>query len=151
MNNPEESDMTEQTNISSKLIDDLTTSRVNLMEILKTVTEPDFLMGLSTDSVIGEQQGDSIVTLLVHLAHQEEKSVSFGNEEIPKITEPPQAIHYLLGVRWDTNRIIKSNTSIANLEIVIKNIIDRENAVAKKIASRPQTARPIEIPIIDTN
>lgn len=151
MNNPEESDMTEQTNISSKLVDDLTTSRVNLMEILKTVTEPDFLMGLSADSVIGEQQGDSIVTLLVHLAHQEEKSVSFGNEEIPKITEPPQAIHYLLGVRWDTNRIIKSNTSIANLEIVIKNIIDRENAVAQKIASRPKTPRPIEIPVIDTN
>jgi len=151
MNNPEELNMNEQTNISSKLIKDLETSRANLMEILKTVTEADFLMALTGKSVLGEQEGDSIVALLVRLAHQEEKEISRSHKEIPDITEPPQAIHYLLGVRWDTNRIIKTNTSPDNFKMIIQNIIDREDGAAQKIASRPPTPRNIEIPIIDGN
>jgi len=151
MNNPEKTDMTEHTNISSKLINDLEASRVNLMAILKTVTEPDFLTDLPGESVVGEQQEDSIVTLLVRLAHQEEKNVRLSKEKIPDITEPPQAIHYLLGVRWDTNRTIKNNPISPSLEVIIQKIVDRENAAAKKIASRPTTARAVQIPIIDTN
>ena len=143
--------MNEQINISSKLIKDLETSRANLMEILKTVTEADFLMAMTGNSVVGEQEGDSIVALLVHLAYQEEKEIGESHKKIPNITEPPQAIHYLLGVRWDTNRIIKTNTSPDNFEIIIQNIINREAAAAQKIASRPPTLRNIEIPIIDGN
>ena len=82
---------------------------------------------------------------------KKKKKVSGTNKEIPNITEPPQAIHYLLGVRWDTNRIIRSNTSPDNLTIIVENIIGREAAVAKKIASRPPLPRNIEIPIIDEN
>ena len=154
MNNPEKTDMTdmtEHTNISSKLISDLEASRVNLMAILKTVTESDFLTGLPGESVVGEQQEDSIVTLLVRLAHQEEKNVRLSKEKIPNITEPPQAIHYLLGVRWDTNRTIKNNAISPKLEVIIQKIVERENGAAKKIASRPPTVRPVQIPIIDTN
>ena len=151
MNNPEKTDMTEHTNISSKLISDLEASRVNLMAILKTVTESDFLTGLPGESVVGEQQEDSIVTLLVRLAHQEEKNVRLSKEKIPNITEPPQAIHYLLGVRWDTNRTIKNNAISPKLEVIIQKIVERENVAAKKIASRPPTVRPVQIPIIDTN
>jgi hypothetical protein len=121
------------------------------MAILKTVTEPDFLTGLPGESVVGEQPEDSIVTLLVRLAHQEEKNVRLSEEKIPNITEPPQAIHYLLGVRWDTNRTIKNNAISPSLEIIIQKIVDRENAAAKKIASRPPTVRAVQIPIIDTN
>ena len=151
MNNLEKLNMSKQIDIAAELIKELETSRDNLMDTLKTVTEADFLMALEGKSVIGEQERDSIVTLLVLLAHEEEKKVSGTNKEIPNITEPPQAIHYLLGVRWDTNRIIRSNTSPDNFTIIVEKIIDREAAVAKKIASRPPLPRNIEIPIIDGN
>jgi len=138
---------------SSELADLLAVTRLDLMNTLREVTDQDFQTNISIEWSKETLVTDSIAHLLLQLAYLEKgqiESLDGLSSESPSFdfAEPPQAIHALNGIRWDTLQMIGSDSPPDGLAEVVQQIIVRESQLTEKIRSRPKTEMPPEIPML---
>ena len=138
---------------SSELADLLAVTRLDLMNTLREVTDQDFQTNISIEWSKETLVTDSIAHLLLQLAYLEKvqiESLDGLSSESPSFdfAEPPQAIHALNGIRWDTLQMIGSDSPPDGLTDVVKQIVVRESQLTEEIRNRPKPEMPPEIPIL---
>ena len=116
----------------------LAQSRAALLRALEGVTEREFAAAFD-----GER---SLVRVLAELAAAERTATrrvegAAGPPSLPEKPLPPQVIHDLAGARYETERLLDraSGEAGATLAAAVAEIVDRESAVAARIAARPRT------------
>jgi len=139
---------------NSDLINSLAVTRVDLMNTLREVTDQDFQINISIEWPEEKPATDSIARLLLQLAYLEKEQIELLtglSSEAPSFdfAEPPQAIHALNGIRWDTLQVIASDSPPTGLKEVVQQIRVRESQLTRRIQNRPKTKRPPDIPMLD--
>ena len=152
MDNPSKMEPAQKNN--SELINSLEVTRLDLMNTLREVTDQDFQINISIAWHEGELATDSIARLLLQLAYLEKEQIELLtglSSEAPSFdfAEPPQAIHALNGIRWDTLQLMTSDSPPNGLKEVVERTIIRESQLTEKIQNRPETEAPPDIPMFD--
>jgi hypothetical protein len=117
----------------------LAASRAALLRALEGVTERDFAAAFDGDR--------SLVHVLAELAVAERMAVARarGDEHEARVPDrplAPQVIHDLAGARYQTERLIADAAAAGEapdrLAALVDGIVDREQAVAARLAARPR-------------
>jgi len=117
----------------------LAASRAALLRALEGVTERDFAAAFDGDR--------SLVHVLAELAVAERMAVARarGDEREARVPDrplAPQVIHDLAGARYQTERLIADAAAAGEasdrLAALVDGIVDREQAVAARLAARPR-------------
>ena len=109
--------------LQTSLVKLLETSHRELLEAVADQTESKFHRSLG-----GEYGESSLVEVLTMIAW-EERGVSIDSFERPM---PPQAIHDLVGARWQTLKVLPSLDNKSANELV-KKIVEREKKLLKHL------------------
>jgi len=107
----------------ASLVTLLEISHHELLEVIADQTESEFHRSLG-----GEYGESSLVEVLTIIAWQE-RGISIASFERPM---PPQAIHDLVGARWQTLKILPSLDSESASQLVEK-IIEREKKLVNHL------------------
>ena len=109
--------------LQTSLVKLLETSHRELLDAIADQTESEFHRSLG-----GEYGESSLVEVLTKIAWKE-RGVSIDTFDRPM---PPQAIHDLVGARWQTLKVLPSLDNEAANELV-KKIVEREKKLLKHL------------------